>query len=77
MQHWRCQCGELTISESGMPPQDCDGCDDCGTTFAQSPGGHKPREPHKMRPRFNPSDGLPEGGSCSVCFHRDKSWPHP
>lgn len=77
MQYWRCQCGKGEAWESGMTPRDCEGCDECGTTFAQHLDHHKPREPHKMEPRFSERDGQPDGGRCSVCYHRDKTWSHP
>jgi len=69
MQYWRCQCGKKELFESGMRPQDCQGCDECGTTLSQSPGGHKPREPHQLVLRYSTKTGKPEKQMCKVC-HR-------
>lgn len=46
MQFWRCKCGKQTIHESGCSPAPCEGCPDCGTTFAQYPSDHKTPERH-------------------------------
>lgn len=51
MQYYRCECGESEFYGSDSP-RPCMGCDECGTTYAQSPTGHRPRESHQWRPRF-------------------------
>ena len=45
MKHYRCECGKVRFFGSDSP-QPCQGCDDCGTTLAQSPTMHKERIPH-------------------------------
>lgn len=67
---WRCKCGKAEYYESGMPPQDCQGCDECGTTYAQSPDGHKPRIPHDPKPQFNRDTGRPDRPYCRRCHQR-------
>lgn len=32
-----------------MPPRECEGCLDCGTTYATHAGGHKPIAPHDFQ----------------------------
>lgn len=43
---YRCKCGFVFGSFSGMTPADCSGCSKCGTTLASNPDGHKPIAPH-------------------------------
>ena len=70
MQHYRCQCGKAEYFDSGMPPQDCQGCDECGTTYAQHPDLHKRRIPHDWKPQFNRDTGKPDRGYCRRCYAR-------
>jgi len=63
----RCRCGKCESWESGMPQQDCQGCDACGSTFAGSPEGHRERIPHDWEPRFNPRTGAPDKRMCRRC----------
>ncbi len=69
MIHRRCGCGKSESWESGMPPQDCDGCDDCGTTFGPP---HKPRVPHDWEPRFNSKTGKQDRRKCRKCHTSEK-----
>jgi hypothetical protein len=68
----RCQCGKREIWESGMPPKDCAGCDDCGTTYGRGPSEHKPRIPHDWTPRFNSRTGVHERNLCRRCLQVDR-----
>lgn len=70
MQLMRCKCGKAEIYHSGMHPRDCQGCDECGTTFAYRPSDHKPREPHDWQPRFDPKTGAPDRPMCKRCYAR-------
>lgn len=70
MQTWRCKCGNRKYYESGMPPRDCQGCEECGTTYAQSPEGHKPLQPHTWKPQFDRNTGEPTRPICSQCGAR-------
>lgn len=55
-----------------MPPEDCQGCNKCGTTFATGPAGHKPVIPHDLRPQFDRNTGEPDGSICNRCLRRVK-----
>jgi hypothetical protein len=70
MIYWRCKCGKAESWESGMPPQDCQGCDKCGTTLATGPSGHKDRIPHDWKPQFNSDTGAPDRPICRRCYAR-------
>lgn len=70
MQFWRCQCGKSEKYESGMPPQACEGCDECGTTYAQHPDDHKPRIDHDWKPQFDRNTGEPGRPVCRRCYAR-------
>ena len=69
MQYYRCECGESEFYGSDSP-RPCMGCDKCGTTYAQSPTGHRPREPHQWRPQFSRETGAPTRPICTVCMAR-------
>jgi hypothetical protein len=70
MQFYRCQCGASEYYGSGEFPKPCEGCDKCGTTFAQRSEDHKPRAPHVWREQFDHDTGKPVRPICSVCYHR-------
>ncbi len=72
MNYLRCKCGAAEYFESGMPPQPCQGCSECGTTYAYAPDGHKPLIPHDPKPQFDRNTGEPDGGICKRCFRRIK-----
>lgn len=69
MKYLRCECGKREYWHSGMPPQDCEGCDDCKKTFGASPMEHKERIPHDWRPHYNSRTGKQVGHTCERC-HR-------
>lgn len=66
----RCKCGKHKLSTS-MGTQDCMGCEDCKTTFATSPEGHKPLQPHEWQTKYNQNTGK-SFKVCKNCFHIDK-----
>lgn len=69
MRYLRCQCGKAEMWTTDAP-RPCQGCDECGTTFAGSPDGHKQREPHQWKPQFNQNTGKPDRPYCAVCYEK-------
>jgi hypothetical protein len=67
---YRCQCGKRTASSS-MGVQDCEGCDECKTTYATNPDGHKPLEAHVWMTRYNQTTGKPFK-VCNNCMRIDE-----
>lgn len=48
MRYWQCKCGERQ-GWGSTGPRPCDWCDECKTTLACGPDGHRIiRPPHKM-----------------------------
>lgn len=70
MIYWRCKCGKAEYFESGMAPQDCQGCDECGTTYATTPDGHELKIPHDWKPQFDHNTGKPARPLCRRCYAR-------
>lgn len=70
MRYYRCKCGKAQYFASGMVPQDCEGCDECGTTYALISTGHKERIPHDWKPQFNRDTGEPDRAICRRCMAR-------
>lgn len=68
MQYYRCQCGKTEYYTTDAP-KPCSGCDKCGTTFAQHPGKHKPRAPHRWKAQYNRDTGEQDSRMCEVCYH--------
>lgn len=66
----RCQCGNCEHYDSRIPPADCQGCDDCGTTYAGRPEDHKPKIPRDWKPQFNRDTGAPDRPRCRRCMAR-------
>lgn len=66
MQHYRCKCGKATGFGS-MGFQDCQGCDECGTTYAQHPDHHKKRIDHDWEDRYNSKTGKQDRKICNRC----------
>lgn len=73
MQYSRCKCGKCERWDSGEAVHPCEGCEACGTTFAQGPDGHLPLEPHEWEPRFNPLTGDPDRPECKRCNTRQRA----
>lgn len=72
MRHLRCECGKSLAwdsgSESGYP---CQGCDECGTTYATHPGGHQKRIPHVFGKKLHHNGGLSYLRLCERCHHHE------
>lgn len=70
----RCKCGDK-IMQTSMGGKDCQGCEDCKTTFAGHPDQHKELQPHKFDKKlFNQNTGK-SYFTCSVCNEMDlESW---
>lgn len=67
MQYKRCKCGKKERWDTGEIVHPCQGCSECGTTFAGLRGGHAPLEPHNWEPRYNRTTGKPDRRECSRC----------
>ena len=67
MQSYRCKCGKAEFFGSDSP-KDCQGCDECGTTFAQHPDHHKERIPHDPKPQFDRNTGKSSAPYCRSCY---------
>lgn len=72
MRYERCKCGKATAWTTDSF-QDCQGCDECGTTYAGHPDFHKPKIAHEWEPRFSSSTGEPDGRQCARCHTREKN----
>lgn len=48
MRYMRCKCGKVTCWTSMGHPE-CQGCEECNTTLAESPDGHSTPAPHEWR----------------------------
>mgnify|MGYP000940205575 CR=1 FL=1 len=70
MRYLKCKCGKKEMwTTDGLWP--CQGCEECGTTFAGHPDGHKPLEPHQWGILFNEHTGNPYK-YCVHCHHIDE-----
>lgn len=79
MNYSRCKCGKAEYWDSGLPPKPCQGCEECGTTYARRAEDHKPIEPHDWVPRFNERTGAQDRRMCKRCHAIEKleSLPQP
>ena len=68
MQYYRCKCGKHT-SMGSMPPAPCTGCEECGTTLARHPDGHRTPDEHQPVKRYHEVSGEPFM-MCSRCMKR-------
>jgi hypothetical protein len=67
MRSHTCKCGKRIYWESGMPPRDCEGCEECGTNYKK-----KPLIPHDFsRLLYNENTGKPYK-ICTKCYMVDK-----
>ena len=48
MKQYRCKCGKARMWNSGEMIHDCEGCEECKTTFAQAPEDHRELRPHQF-----------------------------
>ena len=76
MKFYRCKCGKAKAWGS-MSPQPCQSCDECGTTLASHPGGHKKPIDHKYQTDQTVRDGevVNEMTYCRRCFGRKPGVP--
>lgn len=51
MKYFRCKCGKHT-AWSSMGVAECEGCDECKTTLAESPSGHDAIAEHDWEDRW-------------------------
>ncbi|MCK9281419.1 MAG: hypothetical protein M0P71_12410 [Melioribacteraceae bacterium] len=78
MQYYKCKCGKHEAWNSGEALQDCEGCEDCKTTYAQSATGHKPLIPHDFKEIVEKRaiDGIEQITAhymeCQRCHYREK-----
>lgn len=64
-----CKCGKCTYYESGMYPQDCQGCKECGTNYRK-----EPLKKHTWKKMYNENTGKPYK-ICKICYTiHDKSY---
>lgn len=67
MNSYTCKCGKKTYWESGMPPRDCQGCEECNTNFKK-----KPLVPHDFsKIEYNGKTGKPYK-LCINCYTVDE-----
>lgn len=67
MMYYRCKCGKCEAWGS-MPPNPCDGCDDCGTNLSAHPDFHSPPEPHNPNTQMVETDeGMKPLTRCLWC----------
>lgn len=64
----RCKCGKRASWNSGMSPQPCDVCPECGSTYAPAPDQHADPIPHDPRQRWRP-DGTTYW-ECARCYKK-------
>lgn len=72
MNRWTCECGKTTWVESGMPPRDCQGCDECGSTlsFNHKAMPVKKKNEHDLHIRYSEKTGKPKFYLCHTCWER-------
>ena len=75
MRYLRCQCGACERWDSGEAVHPCEGCTKCGTTYATSPAGHQPVQPHDYEERYAPSPVTAPKIErvCRVCRRRERA----
>jgi len=72
MIYYRCKCGKQEAWGS-MPPNQCDGCSECGTTLDTHPELHRTPTPHDFVATNVATDEGPKPLSrCRYC-HRTKA----
>lgn len=71
MQHYRCKCGESTMFGS-MPPNECQVCLKCNSSYAQHPDNHTEPTPHEWITKYNENTGKPYE-ICNLCWTRKEN----
>jgi len=66
----RCKCGKR-VGWTSDSFQDCQGCPECGTTYAGHPDNHKPLQPHEWKIMYNQNTGKPYK-RCKKCYEVDE-----
>lgn len=66
MKHYTCKCGKAEYFGSGMFPQDCEGCDDCGTNYNK-----EPKAEHEWITRYHSVTGKPYK-MCRLCYQKGR-----
>lgn len=70
MRYLKCKCGKREMwTTDGV--HDCQGCDECGTTYSSHPDYHKELQPHKWMTMYNENTGKPYN-ICELCYEIDK-----
>ena len=72
MTYYRCKCGKCEYFGSGMFPEDCQGCDECGTNLATSSEKHKPVAEHEWIIRYNEITGE-SYLRCKKCYQKKEN----
>ena len=72
MRYLRCECGKAERWDTGETVHPCQGCAECNTTFATSPGSHLPLGPHVLVDRYDERTGALSRQICTACH---KSFP--
>lgn len=68
MRYYTCSCGKAEYFGSGMFPQPCEGCEECGTNFNK-----EPLEPHDWRVVYDQYTGKQNARECRKCHHYEKT----
>jgi hypothetical protein len=74
MRYMRCKCGKCECWTS-MGHASCDGCDECNSTLAEGPDGHRDIAPHDFREEWeiDPKTGVRwRVQKCLRCYHEEK-----
>jgi hypothetical protein len=70
MRYYRCKCGKSVLwTTDGV--RDCEGCEECNTTYSGGPNGHSELKPHTWKIMYNQNTGKPYK-ICSVCGRMDE-----
>lgn len=67
MNYHRCKCGKREAWESGMSPQPCQVCSECGSTLAMHPDYHAEPQAHQLEPRYDSRTGKLSRNICTRC----------
>ena len=70
MRTLRCKCGAKVAWTTCEFP-DCQGCEECQTTYAGHPDNHKPLQPHTWKIMYDQNTGKPYK-RCEKCHQADE-----
>ena len=72
MQYYKCECGKREFWGSGMNPQPCEVCDECGTTMIKKlDGTYVDSMPHDYRQKYDVDTGKPKYRICNRCYGKE------